>query len=346
MSTAVISHAYRLRRRPVGAPGDSDLELTEERVEPIGEGQALIRTLYLSLDPTNRIWMSDMRGYAPPVELGAVMRGLGLGQVAESNRPDLKAGDLVYGYLGWQEHHVADVAKPERRMRVLPDPLQAPLPAYLGVLGHTGLTAYIGMEIGRPQPGETVVVSAAAGAVGSVAGQIAKARSARAVGIAGGRAKCEHVVDTLGLDACVDRKSDSWRDQLAAATPDGIDVDFENVGGEIMDEVLMRINIGARIVLCGMISQYDASGAQSDWRGQVNINQILMQRATMTGFITGDHPDKVQPGLAYLAGLLAEGRLHYDETIIEGFDRMLEALGVLFAGGNTGKLIVHVADPR
>jgi NADPH-dependent curcumin reductase CurA len=345
MSAAIASRAYRLMRRPVGTPVDGDLVLTDEQIEPIGEGQALIRTLYLSLDPTNRIWMSDMRGYAPPVELGAVMRGLGLGQVVESNRPDLVVGDLVYGYLGWQENYVADVRSPDRRMRVLPDRLPAPLPAFLGVLGHTGLTAFVGMEIGAAKAGETVFVSAAAGAVGSIAGQIAKARGAHAVGIAGGPSKCEHVVDKLGFDACVDRKSDTWREQIDAATPDGVDVDFENVGGEIMDHVLMRLNVGARVVLCGMISQYDASGARADWRGQVNVGQILMQRAAMRGFILGDHPDRVNDGMAYLGGLLAEGKLHYDETIVEGFDQMLNALGILFAGENTGKLVVHVADP-
>jgi len=340
----MTNRAFRLRRRPVGEPAATDLELVEETLAPLQDGQALVRTLLLSLDPTNRLWMSDMRQYSPPVELGAVMRGIGIGEVVESRRGDLSRGDLVYGYTGWQELCVTGVDD-EGQFTVLPDPLPAPLTAFLGVLGHTGLTAYVGLEIGRPQPGETMVVSAAAGAVGSIAGQMAKTRGARVVGIAGGAEKCRHLVDELGFDACVDRLAPDWREQLDAATPDGIDVDFENVGGEIFDHILMRLNFRARVVLCGMISQYDAAGTGSAWQGQVNIGQILMQRATMQGFIVSDEAHMFEAGLAELAGLLAEGRLRYDETIIDGFDRMPEALGQLFSGANTGKLVVRVAEP-
>ena len=336
----VVNRAFRLRQRPVGAPGPADLELVEEELPPLGADEALVRTLYLSLDPTNRLWMSDMRQYSPPVELGDVMRGIGIGEVVESNRNDLATGALVSGYTQWQEHCIAGA---DHTFTPLPSPLPAPLTAFLGPLGHTGITAYVGLDFVKPQPGETVVVSAACGAVGSIVGQIVKARGARAVGIAGGPEKCRHVVDELGFDACVDRKAPDWKEQLAAATPDGIDVDYENVGGEIMDEVFMRLNFEARVVLCGMISQYDTAGAE--WRGQVNFGQLLMQRVWLKGFIVSDHPDQFPAAAEYLAGLLADGRLKYDETIVDGFDNALDALHQLFNGGNRGKLLVKVADP-
>ena len=341
-SESIRNRAFRLRHRPVGEPAPSDLELVEEAVGPVADGEVLVRTLYLSLDPTNRLWMSDMRQYSPPVELGAVMRGIGIGEVVESRREDMQVGDLVFGYTQWQEYCVAG---PEAGFSVLPSPLPAPLTAFLGALGHTGLTAYIGLEMAELQPGETLVVSAAGGAVGSVVGQIAKARGARAVGIAGGAEKCRHAVEELGFDACVDRLAPGWREALDAATPDGVDVNFENVGGEIMDHVFMRLNMNARVILCGMISQYDAAGAQYTWQGQVNVGQILMQRATMRGFIVSDHVDQFAAGAAYLAGLLAEGRLKYDETIVEGFEQAPVALHQLFTGEKLGKLLVHVADP-
>lgn len=341
-AVALTNRAYRLRRRPVGTPVEGDLELVHEPMRELADGEILVRTLYLSLDPTNRLWMSDMRQYSPPVELGEVMRGIGIGQVMDSRRDDMPLGTLVSGYTQWQEYCVAG---PEAGFAALPDPLGAPLTAYLGVLGHTGITAYIGTELADVREGDTVVVSAAAGAVGSVAGQIAKVRGARVVGIAGGPEKCRHVVEDLGFDVCVDRTAPDWREHLDAATPDGVDVDFQNVGGEVMDHVLMRINFGARIILCGMISQYDAAGSDSSWDGQINIGQILMQRATMRGFIVTDHADMFPAASEYLTKLYAEGRLRSDETIVEGFDQALTALHQLFTGQNIGKLLVHVADP-
>ena len=341
-----MNRAFRLRRRPEGDLRPGDLELVSEPVPDLEDGQALVRTLLLSLDPTNRIWMSDMRAYMPAVPIGDVMRGLGVGQVVESRRDDLPVGTLVMGWTGWQELCVADDARLESPFTVLPDPLPAPLPAFLGALGHTGITAWLGVELfGRVQEGDTVVVSAACGAVGSVAGQLAKSRGARVVGIAGGGEKCRHAVGELGYDACVDHRAPDWREQLDAATPDGIDVDFENVGGEIMDHVLMRLNVGARIALCGMISQYNAEGGGRHWLGQEAIGQLIMQRATMTGFLVLDHADRFDEAIAELATLLGEGRLRYDETVVEGLDVAPDALGRLFDGTNTGKLMVHVADP-
>jgi NADPH-dependent curcumin reductase CurA len=335
----LTNRAFRLRARPVGTPGAGDLELVHEPVRELNDGEILVRTLYLSLDPTNRLWMSDMRQYSPPVELGEVMRGIGIGEVVDSRREEIRPGMLVSGYTQWQEYCVAG---PEAGFAPLPEPLDAPVTVYLGALGHTGLTAYVGMDMAGVSAGETVVVSAAGGAVGSVAGQIAKDHGARVVGIAGGDEKCRHVVRDLGFDACIDRTAPDWRSQLDAATPDGVDVDFENVGGEVMDHVLMRLNLTARIILCGMISQYDAAG--SNWQGQVNIGQILMQRATMRGFIITDHVDQFPAGFAYLSDLYARGRLRHDETIVVGFDQAPTALHQLFTGEKIGKLLVHCAD--
>jgi NADPH-dependent curcumin reductase CurA len=342
MSTAVINRAYRLRRRPVGRPVAGDLELVSEEVPSPSDGEALVRTLYLSLDPTNRLWMSDMRQYSEPVVIGEVMRGIGIGEVVESRRDDMPTGSLVSGYTDWQEYRLTGPEDP-RPLNLLPDPLPAPLTAFLGPLGHTGLTAYIGLQlVGGVRPDETVVVSAAAGAVGSVAGQIALDHGARVVGIAGGAQKCRHLLDELGFGAAVDRHAADWREQLAAATPDGIDLSYENVGGEIMDEIFMRMNFRGRIVLCGMISQYDNAGR--DWDGLRNVGQILMQRLTIKGFIVSDEVELFPAGMEYLSGLLSSGRLRYDETIVDGFENALDALGQLFTGANTGKLLVKVAE--
>ena len=340
------NRCYRLQRRPDGLVTSRDLALVEEEVPELRDGQALVRTLLLSVDPTNRIWMSALRGYMPPVPIGAVMRGLGIGEVVESRRDDLAVGDLVTGFLGWQELCVADDATLEAPLTVLPSPLPAPMSALLGALGHTGITAWLGIEdICRPQPGETLVVSAAAGAVGSIAGQLGKARGARVVGLAGTPEKCRHVMDDLGFDACINYRDLNWRTQLADATPDGVDADFENVGGEIMDAVLNRMNVGARVALCGMISEYNDYGSPGGTPGQRAITQFIMQRATLTGFLVLDHVDRFPEAIAALATLAAEGRLRWDETVVDGFDHAIDAVNALFAGTNTGKLLVRVAEP-
>ncbi len=336
------NRAWRLRKRPDGKPADGDLELVEEQVPELAEGQALVRTRLLSLDPTNRIWMSDIKGYMPPVPVDDVMRGIGLGEVIESRREDLPVGALVSGFTGWQELLLVDGPAP---VTPLPDPLPAPETTFLGVLGHTGITAYLGVDFADLKEGETMVVSAAAGAVGSVAGQIGKARGARVVGIAGGPEKCAHVVEDLGFDACVDHRAEDWRDQLDAATPDGVDVDFENVGGPIMDHVLMRLNIGARISLCGMIAEYNAYTAENSSAGLRNIGQLIMQRATIRGFLVLDYPERYEEAVNHLAAMLAEGKLRYDETIVDGgIQQAPAALGQLFDGSNVGKLLVRFGD--
>jgi len=340
------NHAWRLRSRPEGELADGDLELVSEEVPELSDGQALVRTQLLSLDPTNRIWMSDIRGYMPAVPIDAVMRGLGVGEVIESRRDDMPVGATVSGFTGWQELVLADDAQMEAPLTVLPDPLPAPLSAFLGALGHTGITAYIGIDNANLKEGETIVISAACGAVGSIAGQIAREKGARVVGIAGGPEKCAHAVDKLGYEVCIDHRAADWADQLDAATPDGIDVDFENVGGPIMDHILGRLNIGARVSLCGMIAEYNTYNPGGEHSGGLtNIGQLIMQRATIQGFLVLDYGDRFEEAIGYLAGLLAEGKLHYDETIVNGgIASAPDALSQLFDGSNVGKLLVRVSD--
>jgi len=342
-----VNRAYRLRRRPEGELADGDLELVEEQVPELADGQALVRNQLLSLDPTNRIWMSDIRGYMPAVPLDDVMRGLGIGEVIESRREDLPVGATVSGFVGWQELCLADDSLLDAPLTVLPDPLPAPKPAFLGALGHTGITAYVGIDLAGLREGETIVVSAACGAVGSIAGQIARERGAgRVVGIAGGPQKCAHACAALGYDVCVDHRAPDWREQLDAATPDGIDVDFENVGGPIMDHVLMRLNIGARVALCGMIAEYNTYNEGGEHAGGLaNVGQLIMQRATIQGFLVLDYGHRFAEAIGHLAGLLGEGKLHYDETIVNGgIEAAPAALSQLFTGSNLGKLLVRLAD--
>jgi len=345
MTTTTINRAFRLRRRPEGQLADADLDLVDEPLPELAPGQALVRNLVLSIDPTSRIWMGHARSFTPPVPLGAVMRGLGVGEVVASRREDLRAGDAVVGFTGWQEYCLADDTLLEAPLTVLPAPLPAPPSMFLGVLGHTGITAYLGVEFLAPRPGQTMVVAAAAGAVGSIAGQLAKRSGARVVGIAGGPEKCRHVTEQLGFDACVDYKAPDWRAQLDAATPDGIDLDFENAGGELMDHVLMRLNLNARVFLCGMVSQYNGSGERADWRGLVNIDQIHMQRATVQGFIVTDHLPRWPEIIGELAQLVLSGELHHDETFTEGLESAPAALDALFTGQTRGKLLVRIAEP-
>ena len=346
MSESHTNHAFRLRKRPNGDLADGDLELVTEEVPELSDGQALVRTQLLSLDPTNRIWMSDIRGYMPAVPIDAVMRGLGVGEVIESKREDMPVGATVSGFVGWQELVLADDSLLEAPLSVLPDPLPAPLSAFLGAIGHTGITAYIGIDNADLKEGETIVISAACGAVGSIAGQIAREKGARVVGIAGGPEKCAHAVEKLGYDVCIDHRAGDWAEQLDAATPDGIDVDFENVGGPIMDHILGRLNIGARVSLCGMIAEYNTYNEGGEHSGGLtNIGQLIMQRATIQGFLVLDYAARFEEAITHLAGMLGAGNLHYDETIVEGgIEQAPAALAQLFSGSNMGKLLVRVSD--
>ncbi len=330
---------FRLKERPSGRVGRHNFDLVEEPVPEIDEGEALVRNCWISLDPTNRVWMTDAPGYLPPVAIGEVMRGIGVGQVVASRNDAYPEGSFVTGLTGWQDYVVTGGSFPLQRV---PDGLPAPPSAMLGVLGITGLTAYFGLkDIGKPQPGETVLVSAAAGAVGSVAGQIAKIHGARTVGIAGGPEKCAWIVDEVGYDAAVDYKAADWREQLAKATPDGIDVNFENVGGKIMEAVIARLNLRARMPLCGLISSYNDSEPPP---GPRSFGTLLVQRVNLQGFII-DYYSRFEEGTAQLAQWLAEGRLTNRETVVEGFETLPDTLNMLFDGGNTGKLVVKVVDP-
>jgi NADPH-dependent curcumin reductase CurA len=329
---------FALRRRPEGRIDDETFELVEEELPEIGDGEALVRTEWISLDPTNRTWIEDQPGYLPPVQIGETMRALGLGRVVESKHPDYEEGQLVQGLIGWSENFVTSDAMPLQRV---PEIEGVSPSLYLGALGMTGLTAWVGMkEIGKPKEGETVIVSAAAGAVGSVAGQLAKRDGARVVGIAGGPEKCSILTEKLGFDASVDHRAEDWREQLKAATPDGIDVDFENVGGEIMDAIFARLNLHARVALCGLISGYNEGAAAAGARDA--FGSLLIKRATLQGFIILDHYDKLARVSAQLAEWIADGSLEPLETVVEGFEQLPRAINMLFDGANVGKLVVRV----
>jgi NADPH-dependent curcumin reductase CurA len=330
---------FRLAHRPSGRVDAKTFTLETTAAPTPRDGEALVRALYLSLDPTNRIWITDMEQYMPPVQIGEVMRGYGIGQVVVSKHPDLAPGDLVNGMLGWQDYAIAGAENP---MQKLPGGLPIPLPALLGVCGATGLTAYFGLtELGAPREGETLLVSAASGAVGSVAGQIGKILGMRVVGITGGPEKCRYIVEELGFDAAVDYRAANWRDHLAAATPRGVDVNFENVGGDIMDAVLHRMNLHSRLVLCGMISGYNADGKLLG-----DYSPLLMKRITLRGFIILDYAPRFMAGAMQLMQWLMAGKLKHTETILQGLEQAPPALNRLFDGDKLGKLMIQVAEPR
>jgi NADPH-dependent curcumin reductase len=326
-----------LRSRPKGLLAPGDLELVEAPLPTIGDGQALAKVKYLSVDPTMRVWMA-MDTYLPACVIGEVMRAIGLAEVVESRQKEFKKGDKIVGLTGLQEYCVIGSADKRGGFRKVP-----PVPflsdtAFLGVLGATGLTAYFGMtDIAKPQKGETLVVSAAAGATGSIAGQIGKIHGCRVVGIAGGAEKCKWLTDNLGFDAAVDYKQPDWKEKLAAATPKGVDIDYENVGGEIMHEVLQRMNLHGRIVLCGLISGYTKEDPALE-----SFATILRKRLRVQGFIILDYADRFMEAATQLGKWKMFGKLKDRETIVEGLEKAPDAINMLFTGGNIGKLIVKV----
>ena len=330
-----VNRQWRLKKRPVGDVAPGDLELVSGPVPVPGPGQALVRNIYLSLDPPNRIWMSDMDQYMPPVEIGDVMRGGTIGVVEASNNPDLKVGDIVQPMdMGWQDYVVTGAAQ---KLIVTP---QTPILAYMSALGMTGVTAYFGLlDIGKPKPGETVVVSAAAGAVGSIVGQIAKLKGCRVVGLAGSDDKCRWVVDDLGFDACINYRKENVLEALRRACPKGIDVYFENVGGEILDAVLTLINLEARIPLCGLISSYNADGPVP---GPYMFRNVLMKRALIKGFIVIDYFPRIGEFMQDMPGWVASGKVKWRVDVAQGLENAPTALQKLFTGGNTGKLVVQI----
>jgi NADPH-dependent curcumin reductase CurA len=338
--TATPNAAWRLAARPVGLPKPSDWEYVEEPAPEPAEGQFQVRLEYLSLDPAMRGWMNEGRSYVPPVGIGEVMRAGGLGRVTESRHPDYETGQLVSGMFGVQRYAVSD-----GRGVTKVDTSLAPAPVHLGALGMTGLTAYFGLlDVGRPQPGQTVVVSGAAGAVGSIAGQIARIKGCRVIGIAGGPAKCAWLTEELGFDAAIDYKAGALRAELGRHAPDGIDVYFDNVGGEILDEALRRLARGARVVICGAISQYNA---EQPPRGPANYMQLLVMRASMTGFLVFDYAGRYPEGISRLAEWLRAGALRSREDVVRaGLHEFPEVFLRLFRGENVGKLILELDGDR
>ena len=328
-----VNQQVRLADRPSGLPRASDWEFTSEGVPEPGAGQFVVAISHLSVDPAMRGWMNAGASYLPPVEIGAVMRAGGIGRVVASEHPGFAVGDEVSGLFGVQEYAVSD----GRGVMKL-DTGIAPLPTYLGALGTTGLTAYFALlDTGKAKEGDTVVVSGAAGAVGSVAGQIAKIKGCRVIGIAGGLEKCRTVVEEFGFDAAIDYREPGLRRRLRELAPGGVDVYFDNVGGEILDDVLTCIARGARVVICGAISQYN----ENQVRGPANYMMLLVARASMTGMLVFDYADRYPEALAELGGWFRAGRLVSREQVVHGSVRDFPAtLLMLFEGANTGKLIL------
>lgn len=346
----LVNHQIRLAARPVGSPKASDWNHTSEPVGETPDGGITLKTLALSLDPAMRGWMNEGKSYIPPVAIGEVMRAGGVGKVVASKNDKYAVGDYVSAGFGVQEY--ITIAKDDiRRNGVVKIDLRAgSLTQWLNVLGMPGMTGYFGlMDVGMPQPGETVVVSGAAGAVGQTVGQMAKIRGCRVVGIAGGPDKCEWVVKELGFDACIDYKATpagssssagAVRAGLKEHCPGGVDIYFDNVGGDILDDVLARINRKARIIICGAISQYNNTTAV---QGPKNYLSLLVNRARMEGIVVFDYAERYHLAVAEMAGYLRDGRMKSKEDVVVGLDKFPEALLMLFCGGNFGKLVLQVA---
>jgi NADPH-dependent curcumin reductase CurA len=331
-----MNRQYRLAARPVGPPRPGDFALAEAAVREPGEGEVLVRVLYASIDPAMRGWIADRPSYIPPVGIGEVMRALGIGEVVASNFAGIDPGDHVVGMLGIQDYAVV----PGAGLNTV-DPSIAPLPVFIGTLGMPGMTAYFGLlDIGRPQEGETVVVSGAAGAVGSLVGQIAKLKGCRVLGIAGGAKKCAYVVEELGFDAAIDYKSEDVTAALAEKCPNGIDIYFDNVGGEILDAALARLGRGARVIICGAISQYNATG---EMKGPSNYLSLLVNSATMTGFVVSNYFARYAEGAAEMSVWLSSGKVTSREDVLSGIENFPAALLRLFSGENNGKQVLQIA---
>jgi NADPH-dependent curcumin reductase CurA len=326
-----------LNQRPLGTPSSDCWKLDISEIPELQDGQVLLKTKYLSIDPAMRGWMNKGKSYIKPVAIGEVMRALGVAEIIASKNDKFAVGDYVSASVGVQEYAVSDGWD-----FVKVDPNVFPLPAYLGTLGMSGLTAYFGiLDTGQPKAGETVVVSGAAGAVGSVVGQIAKIKGCKVVGIAGGKEKCDYVVNELGFDACIDYKAGNLRKDLKEACPAGVDVYFDNVGGEILDTVLTLINKKARIVICGAISQYNATKLE----GPKNYLSLLVNRARMEGIVVFDNAARYGEAAKEMAGWILEGKLNANFHVEKGGVRAFpEVLSKLFAGENTGKMVLEISE--
>jgi NADPH-dependent curcumin reductase CurA len=342
-TTALMNQQFRLAARPVGMPKRSDWEELTEPVREIADGEIVIKALYLSLDPAMRGWMNEGKSYIRPVAIGETMRAGGVGVVVASKSDKFAVGDYVSGGIGVQQYWVGAASDKSAGFFKI-DPRMAPLTTWLNTLGMPGMTGYFGLiESGQPKAGDTVVVSGAAGAVGMTVGQVAKHLGCRVVGIAGGKDKCDFVVKELGFDACIDYKAgpSAVKDGLKEHCPSGVDVYFDNVGGEILDTVLTRINLRARIVICGAISQYNNTTAV---KGPANYLSLLVNRARMEGIVVFDYADRYHTGVAAMAKWMKEGTFKSKEDVVDGIGNFPEALLMLFEGKNFGKLVLKVAD--
>jgi len=332
-----INRQFVLCARPSGLCAPGDLQLKESPIPELQDGQALARVKYLSIDPTMRVWMMDADSYLPKIPLGNVMRCFGLAEIIESHNAELKTGDKVIGLVGMQEYCVINAGESRGFQKIPPVPFISDS-AFLGTLGITGLTAYFGItDIAKPEKGETLVVSAAAGATGSIAGQIGKIHGCYVVGIAGTDEKCRWLTGELGFDAAINYKHADWKEKLAAATPRGIDIDFENVGGDIMHAVMGRMNLHGRVVLCGLISGYTKDGPALG-----SFSTIIVKRLRVQGFLISDYAKKFTEAATQLGKWKVFGKIKDRETILEGLEKAPEAINMLFTGANTGKLMVKV----
>ncbi|MBY8996351.1 MAG: NADP-dependent oxidoreductase [Candidatus Thorarchaeota archaeon] len=330
-----VNRQWCLASRPVGLIEPSNFTWNEVPIPTPGDGELLIRNIYLSLDPASWGWMQKWISYVPALAIGDVMHGITLGVVEQSRHAKFHPGDLVYGMLGWQEFAVTN----GKGLMKLPKRTSIPLPAYVSVFGLTGLTAYFGLlDIGKPKVGETLVVSAAAGAVGSIVGQIGKVKGCHVVGTAGTDEKCQWLTEELGFDAAINYKTESLHDSLSTHCPNGIDIYFENVGGALFETVLTLINLRARIVLCGLISQYKANGLGP------SLASIIVNRARIEGFIASDYFHRAEEAIIDLQKWITEGHIQYKVDIIEGLENAHTAIGKLFDGSNKGKLMVKVSE--
>jgi NADPH-dependent curcumin reductase CurA len=332
---------WLLAKRPHGNVGEENFEYREVPIPEPGEGQVLVRNLYLSFDPTQRGWMEDRESYMPPVALGEPMRAGAVAQVVESKHPDFSTGDLVQILGGWQDFQVVDGSMGGFGLSKLPEGVTPQMA--LGVLGTTGQTAYFGMlDLGLPKPGETVLVSGAAGATGSVAGQIGRIKGCRVIGIAGGPEKCAWLKEEARFDDVIDYKAENVNQRIGELCPNRVDVFFDNVGGDILEAALNHINMGARVVLCGGIANYNATEPQP---GPSNLMNLIGMRARMEGFIVIDYIDRFAEGAAALAGWLQSGELVHRDDVQEGFENIPATLNRLFTGQNIGKQLLKIADP-
>ena len=335
-----VNRQWVLASRPEGLVSESNFEYREVDKPKPAKDQVLVRNLILSFEPAMRGWMTDRPSYIPPAPLGEPMRSLGVGQVVESNNPAFQPGEIVQGFLGWQDYAVVSDARESRVRKVPPG---VPLSWTLGVLGLTGLTAYFGLlDVGKPEVGDTVVVSGAAGATGSVAGQIARIKGCKVVGIAGGPTKCGWLTETAGFDGAIDYKSEDVRERLGELCPERIDIYFDNVGGEILDSALAHIEYKARVVLCGGISIYNVKEPPP---GPKNYLNLLIQRARMEGFIVLDYAERFGEATEQLAAWVKEGKIRFEEDIQTGFENIPRTLLRLFEGKNLGKQLLELAEP-